>query len=458
MAIKKIVCLGSGSLYFTRAIPDLLLNKELSGSEVTLYDIDNEKSEIMTSMAKNLAVKAGTNFKIRHCSDLSEAIDGADFAISSIGGSGNEVCSNVYGSRYHSYDISIPQKYGINQVIGDTCGPAAMMMALRSIPAYINICHEMEKRCPKVILFNHSNPMAVLCRAMHKYTNIKVIGICHGVQQGIIHVAKLLGIPAHELNCIWIGTNHYYWFIKVMHKGNDVYPQLKQCIKQQKGSNGNELSHYLSDIYGYQIVYPEDDHIIEFYPFALQLPRGYSELPYGLSKAAIKHGYDPEVNRSAMTQDIKKERLVFFTSYKDIINKTELPKEPDDSITGEGLATILAAITNGTRKTCIVNVPNQHAISNLPADAEVEVEGVTDYDGVRPIYMGQAPRVLKGILEKRFIWQDLVADAAVKGDRNAAIQSLLIDEMAIWPNETHSMLDELLAASKDLLPQFFNNV
>jgi alpha-galactosidase/6-phospho-beta-glucosidase family protein len=63
--------------------------------------------------------------------------------------------------------------------------------------------------------------------------------------------------------------------------------------------------------------------------------------------------------------------------------------------------------------------------------------------------------VLKGLLEKRFVWHELVADAAVKGDRNLALQALLIDEMAILPEKAEAMLDELLLASRDLLPQFF---
>ncbi len=66
--------------------------------------------------------------------------------------------------------------------------------------------------------------------------------------------------------------------------------------------------------------------------------------------------------------------------------------------------------------------------------------------------------MLKGILEKRFVWHELVADAAAKGDRNLALQALLIDEMAILPEKAEAMLDELLAASKPLLPQFFGDV
>ena len=149
MPAKKIVCLGGGSLYFRRAIPDLLLSQDLGDSELVLYDIDSEKVERMAAMARRLAEVAGTRFKIRSTIDLADAVDGADFAISSIGGSGAEITPNVYNSYFHNADIRIPEKYGISQVIGDTCGPAGMMMALRSIPAYINICREMEKALPQ---------------------------------------------------------------------------------------------------------------------------------------------------------------------------------------------------------------------------------------------------------------------------------------------------------------------
>ena len=99
-------------------------------------------------------------------------------------------------------------------------------------------------------------------------------------------------------------------------------------------------------------------------------------------------------------------------------------------------------------------MPNRGAIANLPATAVVEVETVTDSQGVRPIQSDQAPVHLKGILEKRFAWQELVVDAAVKGDRNLALQALMLDEMAILPEKADEMLSELLIASGDLLPQF----
>ena len=44
---KKIVCLGAGSGYFRRALADLAVTEGIAGSEITLYDLDYEKCEIM---------------------------------------------------------------------------------------------------------------------------------------------------------------------------------------------------------------------------------------------------------------------------------------------------------------------------------------------------------------------------------------------------------------------------
>ncbi|MCZ6676755.1 MAG: hypothetical protein O7E52_05850 [Candidatus Poribacteria bacterium] len=464
MAVKKIVCLGGGSLYFRRAIPDLLLSEDLAGSEVVLYDIDGEKVESMAAMGRRLAELADTGFKIRSTIDLADAVDGADFAISSIGGSGAEITRNVYSSYFHNADIRIPEKYGICQVIGDTCGPAGMMMALRSIPAYLNICREMEKRCPKIIMLNHSNPMATLLRAMHKYTDVNVIGICHGVQAGIAYAAEILGVPPEELDCMWVGTNHYFWFTRVLHKGDDLYPELMRRVAERQAPKGRVLSAKLSQIYGYHIVYPSDDHIVEFYPFLTQVHGGPENLPYSMFESLKAHGYDTGKLSEAesrvagpSTEPAPPEvRAEFFKGYQALLDEIQLPEAQDNSITGEGIGRLISAIANGRREIYIVNVANQGAIANLPATAEVELEGVTDSGGVRAIQMGEAPLTLKGILEKRFVWHELVADAAVKGERNLALQALLIDEMAILPEKAEAMLEELLHASKDLLPQFFD--
>jgi alpha-galactosidase len=455
MPKKKIVCLGGGSGYFTRALGDIIATQGLAGSEITLYDIDMEKAELMAQHGNKLASQNSSGIKVRACKTLDDAIDGADFAVSSIGGAGVS-SGGVYGTSVHIQDVLIPAKYGIYQVVGDTASPAGMMMGLRSLPIYINICREMEKRCPDVIFMNHSNPMAVLCRAMDKYTKLKqIIGVCHGVQIGIIGIANMLGVSPYELDCSWIGTNHYHWFTKIYHKGEDIYPKVKKMFAERENPKGELMTHKLSQIYNHIIVYPPDDHAFEFYPYTSRLS-SVEEVPYGFAHE-LKEKY-AQYEKMALVKptesEIKAQREVYLRDFAGWLKDINLPKEPSDPLMGEGLGSLIEAISVGRRQVQIVNIENKGVVPNLPSYANLEIEGVTDSCGVRGIYVGDAPMSLKGLLEKRIAWQELVVDAGVNGDVNLALQALLLDDAAILPEKAEQMLSELLHASKDYLPQF----
>ena len=455
MPSKKIVCLGAGSFYFPRALGDFAITPGLAGSEITLYDLDVEKAELMASLGKRLAEMSGTGLRVRACADLAEAVDGADFAVSSIGGSGPSL-GGVYGSAAHSADVMIPARYGIYQIVGDTGGPAGMMMGLRSIPAYLEICREMQKRCPNVVILNHSNPMAPLCRAMLKYGGLeRVIGICHGVQGGVMQVAELLGVEPEELETAWIGTNHYYWFTRILLHGKDVYPEVMKKAAARKAPHGEEMSELLSQIYGYRLTYQEDGHELEFYPFLAQV-KDPMEMPYGYGESTGPRYRDrkPASEPSPSAAELSQQRQQQLQEFKQTLDRRGLPEPEKSMIRGEGIASLIDAIATGRREVRIVNIPNRGVVSNLPDYAILEVEGVTDSYGARGIQIGEAPLSLMGILQKRIAWQELVVEAGVKGDRNLALQALLLDEMAIRPELAQQMLDELLAASRDLLPQF----
>ena len=329
MTNTKIACLGGGSLYFPRVLADLALEEELAGSEVVLYDIDADKAELMAALGVRLARDADSGLRVRASAGLDDCLDGAGFVVTSIGGSGAEVTRNVYGSWYHNADMHIPAKYGIHQIIGDTAGPAGMMMGLRSIPAYLGISRRMEKRCPRAILLNHSNPMAPIMRALHKYSSITSIGICHGVQGGIGAAAKLLGVPAGELECRWIGTNHYYWFTGLRHHGNDMLPELVKLTREQEAPEDHAMSAELSAAYGYRIVYPDDGHIIEFYPFAARVTDQKS-LPYSLAESAQRHGYDASQPLPEREHASPQLRAKFLVQYGKILDDVKLPERQED--------------------------------------------------------------------------------------------------------------------------------
>jgi alpha-galactosidase len=182
MPSKKIVCLGGGSRYFIRALGDIAVTEGLAGSEISLYDIDIEKAEIMAQHGTRLAEESGLGMTVRVAKGLADAVDSADFAVSSIGGAGASV-GGIYGTEAHIFDILIPARYGIFQVVGDTGGPAGMMMGLRSIPIYIDHLPrdgEALSRCYPHESLESDGPSLSRDREVHEYQSYWCLSRCTG--------------------------------------------------------------------------------------------------------------------------------------------------------------------------------------------------------------------------------------------------------------------------------------
>lgn len=433
MAEKKIVLLGAGSAFFQSVIEEFSIANELAGSELVLYDVFVPNMELMAKYGQKLFEKSGINLKISWTTDISEAVDGADFAISSIGVSGPD-------RKFHELDITIPAKYGIYQTTGDTTGPGGLFAGFRSIPIFLKICREMEKRCPSVIFLNHSNPMYMICRAMIKHTGIKnFIGLCDGAQGTIEYLASVLGIPTSELDVISVGLNHMLWVTRLMHKGEDLYPTLKEKLSAIDPPDGRIFCKKLFDIYGYYPV-NTDRHIIEFFPYLLQA-KDPENLPYKLRL------------RTKMIEDARRYREDVWGRMSRKINGQE-PIQIPKSIPSGSMANLITAISLNRRETHIVNIPNNGSVPNLPDYAIVEVQGVTDSQGFRGLFMGEIPLAVAGILQARVLQQELAVDAGVYGDKRLALQALLADEFTISIESAEKMLDELLSAHSESLPQF----
>jgi alpha-galactosidase len=162
------------------------------------------------------------------------------------------------------HDILIPKKYGVDINIGDTRGPAGIFRALRTIPVMGDICRDMERLCPHAVMLNYTNPMAMLCNAMQRTTKITTIGLCHSVQGTADMLARWLGIPSKELSYDCAGINHLSWFTRLRHKGNDMYPALREKVTSNRAVYNEEqvrnemflaLGHYVTESSGHNSEY-----------------------------------------------------------------------------------------------------------------------------------------------------------------------------------------------------------
>jgi alpha-galactosidase len=101
------------------------------------------------------------------------------------------------------------------------------------------------------------------------------------------------------------------------------------------------------------------------------------------------------------------------------------------------------------------NLPNTGQIVNLPEGAIVESPVVSGASGVRGVAMGDLPAAVAEICRRELAVVRLCVDAAVQGDREAALQCLLLDPVITDIAVARQVLDDYLETYREHLPQFW---
>ena len=421
----KIVIIGAGSAIFGLSmIKDAFSTKELWGSSLVLMDIDKAAVEKTALAANRINEVLGAGYQISFTTDREEALQGADFVIVSIA---------IDRVKMWKQDFAIPQKYGIKHVLGENVGPGAVFHTMRNLPIILDICKDIERICPDALLINFTNPESRLCMAIKKYTNVKAVGLCHQINAGIEIVSTILDIDREHIDVKAWGINHFTWIFDIRDKrtGDDLYPLFREK-EATYNSEYEKLSRFLFRHYG---LFPTsgDGHLGEFFPYAHEF--------------IAADGYDFE------KYEKRRQNIV---SILDGIISGEVPI--DDKLvspSGEKAFNIIKGIMYNTNELLeSVNIPNDGYISNLPADAIVEVPAVISGNGVIGLALGELPRGIAALCRTQVDVQHLVVDAGVQGDRGLVIQALLTDPNIPSANAALKIYDELMEINKPYLPQF----
>ena len=103
--MTKITIIGGGSSTFTPLLMRLFIESEvLSGSTITLMDINEHRLKVMESLSKHLIKKEKADLRIEATTNQRESLVDADFVITAIAVGGNDAWE---------VDIELPAKYGI---------------------------------------------------------------------------------------------------------------------------------------------------------------------------------------------------------------------------------------------------------------------------------------------------------------------------------------------------------
>jgi alpha-galactosidase len=430
----KLVIIGAGSLAFgTMTIRDLMEAPELRGSEIALVDINAQRLDRMTRLARRLNETWEAEMEITSTTDRNEALPGASIVVGA-----------VEQNRYPLWlmDIEIPRKHGCRELYGENGGPGGFFHTLRQVPITLDIVRDVERLCPDAWFVNMSNPESRLTLAIERHTNIKTVGVCLGAYITRRHLAtKVLGLPEEEVDVKAAGINHCHWVIEIRHigSGEDLYPKLRDKMNEVDPA-WEPLSRECLRRLGYYPG-PGDTHVGEYISWAHKyLPPSYA--------GAVVQGFAG--NTDKMTA-----RLDACASGHGPLEAAELEQfMVERGFRWQTVDIILSLLDGGNRYILSVNVPNDGHITNLKQGAVVEIPAIVGADRIHGLGMGALPCAIASLMERQLAIMDLNVEAAVTGDRQTALEGLVIDPLVPDPEAAERILDEMLVAQADYLPQF----
>jgi alpha-galactosidase len=248
------------------------------------------------------------------------------------------------------------------------------------------------------------------------------------------------------------GVNHLIWLLDMTIRGQDGLHMVRDFVSSGRPlplppPRGDwhepfvdrwKLKLELFDVYG-ALPAAGDRHVAEFFPYFLT-EASHRGADYGVQLTTIAHRQQQVATARASVLDAI---------------ETDLPPLERSP---EATADIVSAVANGRSVRTIVNLPNTGQIDNLPRSAVVETLAEITSAGAQPLTVGALPAGVLGTLQPHVTNQELIVQAALTGDRRLALQALVNDPLVANLETARHLLDDLLAAHADYLPQFQNRV
>ena len=437
--MKKIAFIGAGSFEFTRdLVKDILTFPAFEGIELALMDIDAKRLAFSQKACEKIIAAGSYKAKVTAALDRREALKDADgVAITILSG----------GPSVFRTDIEIPKKYGVDICVGDTRGPSGIFRFLRTAPAMLDICRDIERLCPDAIVLNYTNPMAMLCRYLQSQTNTKITGLCHSVQGTAEMLARWIGADFENISYLCAGINHQAFYLKILNNGRDAYPDIAAAV-QKPEIYGEEIVR--CEMYKHLGYFPTESsgHNSEYNPW---FRKNADEIERYCTHGT---GWNPGGHAYILNEYFKREQT-WQNEIMELLNgeKTDLARGKEYAA-----AIFNAVFGDHTPFEFNGNLRNFGLIDGLPEGCCVEVPAVACRNGVLPMHVGALPPQLNILIGNSAQCEELAVNGCISGDREMIFHAVLFDPLTTTQLDmarTRAMVDEMFEANRSLLPQFY---
>ena len=433
--MRKFVFIGAGSLEFTRdLVRDLMTFESFDDCELSLVDIDEKRLAYAKQGIEKVVKAGGHHATVTATTDRREALPGADGVLITV------LSGSVDVWRH---DIEIPKKYGVDICVGDTRGPSGIFRFLRTAPVMLDIIRDVEELCPKAIVLNYTNPMAMLVSYLQAQTDVSITGLCHSVQGTAEMLAGWLGLKPEELDYTCVGINHQAFYLDLKHNGEDMYPALREAIKRPEVAGEEPVR---IEMFKYLKYFPTESsgHNSEYNPWFRKRP--------DLIEKYCTHGtgWNPGEYAYILKEYIKRTDE-WEVEYTDWLENGEVELERGD----EYASNIFNAIYGDrTPFPFNANLRNKGYVTNIDEGACVEVPVIADKDGIHVKGVYTLPPHLSALVSHSAKLEEMAVQAAITGDPDLVFQAVLQDPLTASVcsmEEIHDMVQEMLEKNREYL-------
>ena len=393
-------------------LTDILLESELNSSEITLYDIDSSRLKTSQIVADKIASSLKVSASIKSTNDRKKALKEADFVIVMIQVGGYKPSTLI--------DFEIPAKYGLQQTIADTVGIGGIMRGLRTVPVLVEIAEEMLELCPRAMMLQYVNPMAINCLGLsHFVPELRYVGLCHSVQGTVADLARDIGEDFNKIEFECSGINHMSFFTKFAKKLNngsteDLYPKIFQ--KGETGDFGtnwdgcsNKVRYEVLKKLGY-FVTESSEHFAEYTPWFIKSHQ----------KDLIRK-FDIPINE--YIRRCEKQILEWDKQEKDMLSNPKI----DNNKSVEYASRVILSMITGKKDIIYGNVLNTNLIPNLPNNSCVEVPCVVQKDDLVPQVVPPLPIHLANLIQTNISVQQLTVEALKTRKKDSIYYAAMLD-------------------------------
>jgi len=442
--MPKIALIGAGSVVFTRNLcNDILLTPALQDSTIALMDIDPQRLAQAHDLVRAIVDRRGAQARVEATTERRKAVQDADYVITTFQQGGLDA---------YKLDIEIPQRYGVEQCVGDTLGPGGVFRALRTIPVLIDLCHDMDDLAPDALLLNYVNPMAANCWAVEIGTGRPHVGLCHSVQGTSEMLAEWIGVPYKEVIFYCAGINHQAWFLEFRRKEEDLYPLIRAAIERPEIYAQEPVRIEMMKHFGY-FVTESSGHASEYVPYFRKTAQMVNEDLVPRFTDKVNHWFEFGRTGGYLRYCVRR----FAEAQQEYQELLQGVRDLPDERTHEYGSIIIEAVETNRPVRINGNVPNWGLIDNLPQGCCVEVPCLVDGNGIQPTTVGELPAQLAALNRTNINVQELTMEAALTGEVEAVYHAVMLDPLTATVctlPQIRSMVTEMLEAEAQWLPQF----